>query len=75
MQMKADGFPDHYRRALDVQNRGFGGYNTTFARELFDSIFAKKEQAPHVPQIRLVTIWFGEYPVPLIFIPHSQLTA
>lgn len=50
---------DHYRRTLDIQNRGFGGYNTTFARELFDSIFAKKEQANHVPQIRLVTIWFG----------------
>jgi hypothetical protein len=50
---------DHYRRALDVQNRGFGGYNTGFARELFDSIFAKKEQAANVPQVRLVTIWFG----------------
>ena len=29
--------------------------------ELFDHIFAKKEQAASVPQVRLVTIWFGAH--------------
>lgn len=27
---------------------------------MFDTIFAKKEDAAHVPAVRLVTIWFGE---------------
>lgn len=30
------------------------------ARTIFDKMFAKKEQADTVPQIRLVTLWFGE---------------
>jgi len=48
-----------YSRKLDVLNRGFGGYNTIWAEHLFDQIFAKKEDAAHVPVVRMVTIWFG----------------
>ncbi|BEI82850.1 hypothetical protein CcaverHIS002_0307180 [Cutaneotrichosporon cavernicola] len=52
-------FCDAYRRTLDILNRGYGGYNTRWARQMFDTIFEKKENAAHVPAVRLVTIWFG----------------
>ncbi|KAL1407206.1 isoamyl acetate-hydrolyzing esterase [Vanrija albida] len=52
-------FSAAYRRKLDILNRGYGGYNTRWTRLLFDTIFAKKEDAARVPAVRLVTIWFG----------------
>ncbi|CAK9780049.1 SGNH hydrolase [Cutaneotrichosporon oleaginosum] len=52
-------FCDAYRRTLDILNRGYGGYNTRWARQIFDTIFAKADEAGHVPVVRLVTIWFG----------------
>ncbi|ORY35767.1 hypothetical protein BCR39DRAFT_512031, partial [Naematelia encephala] len=55
----SDGVIEKYSRRLDVINRGFGGYNSEWARPLFDKIFARKEDAAKVPVVRLVTIWFG----------------
>lgn len=54
-----DASAEGYRRTLDVLNRGYGGYNTRWARALFPTIFAKKQAAPSVSTVRLVTIWFG----------------
>ncbi|WWD19723.1 hypothetical protein CI109_104187 [Kwoniella shandongensis] len=49
-----------YRGKLDVINRGYGGYNTVWLRELFDKIFTKKEKVEGTrPVVRLVTIWLG----------------
>lgn len=48
-----------YSRKLDVINRGLSGYNTEWAIPVFDQVFAKKEQQPYVPTVRLLIIWFG----------------
>ncbi|WVR07609.1 hypothetical protein IAU60_004651 [Kwoniella sp. DSM 27419] len=52
-------FSDAYRGKLDVLNRGYGGWNTAWIRQLFPKIFAKKEDAGDKPAVRLVTIWLG----------------
>lgn len=46
-----------YSRRLDIVNRGYGGYNTPMARDIFDDIFAKRD-TPATP-VRLLTLWFG----------------
>ncbi|KAI0260993.1 SGNH hydrolase [Gloeopeniophorella convolvens] len=48
-----------YVRKVDVLNRGFSGYNTDWALPVLEQIIAKREQQPHVPRVRLLTIWFG----------------
>jgi len=48
-----------YARKLDVINRGLSGYNTEWTIPVFEQTFAKKEEQPHVPAVRLLTIWFG----------------
>ncbi|OCF38035.1 hypothetical protein I316_00259 [Kwoniella heveanensis BCC8398] len=48
-----------YRGKLDVLNRGYGGWNTAWIRQLFPKIFAKKEEGEDKPAVRLVTIWLG----------------
>jgi len=48
-----------YARKLDVINRGLSGYNTKWAIPVFEQVFAKKEEQPYVPAVRLLTIWFG----------------
>ncbi|KAF9650917.1 GDSL Lipase/Acylhydrolase [Thelephora ganbajun] len=51
-----------YARKLDVLNRGLSGYNTEWAIPVFEQllqVFAKKEEQPYVPAVRLLTIWFG----------------
>ncbi|WVF72892.1 hypothetical protein IAT40_007710 [Kwoniella sp. CBS 6097] len=48
-----------YRGKLDVLNRGYGGWNTAWIRQLFPKIFAKKAEGSDKPFVRLVTIWLG----------------
>ncbi|KAF8652721.1 hypothetical protein AX16_004221 [Volvariella volvacea WC 439] len=48
-----------YVRKLDVVNRGFSGYNTRWALTLFEQLFARKAEQPHVPKVKLLVIWFG----------------
>lgn len=54
----------HFNRRADVYNRGYGGYNSRWARPVFESLFpphgslageAAKSQKRHF----LVTIWLG----------------
>lgn len=53
-------FAEAYRRTLDVINRGYGAYTTSFALPLFDEfLLHAKEANPSSSKIRLVTIWFG----------------
>ena len=46
---------DFFSRRCDVFNRGFGGYNTRWARHVLPKLFPEGEDAPHF----LVTCWFG----------------
>ncbi|KAH8102863.1 SGNH hydrolase-type esterase domain-containing protein [Cristinia sonorae] len=48
-----------YKRKLDVLNRGFNGYNTRWALHVLPQILATKSEQPHVPKVRLLTIWLG----------------
>ncbi|WVR00104.1 hypothetical protein IAU59_007246 [Kwoniella sp. CBS 9459] len=48
-----------YRGKLDVLNRGYGGWNTAWIRQLFPMIFASKKEGRDKPAVRLVTIWLG----------------
>ncbi|KZV99078.1 SGNH hydrolase [Exidia glandulosa HHB12029] len=48
-----------YARRLDVVNRGLSGYNTEWGLPVFEQIVAKTSEQPHVPTMRLLTIWFG----------------
>ncbi|KAI0792891.1 SGNH hydrolase-type esterase domain-containing protein [Abortiporus biennis] len=48
-----------YMRKLDVINRGLSGYNTTWAIPAFEQFFARQHEQRHVPQVQLLTIWFG----------------
>ncbi|KAG0705027.1 SGNH hydrolase-type esterase domain-containing protein [Suillus ampliporus] len=50
---------ERYVRKLDVVNRGFGGYQTDWAIPVCEQIFAKQHEQQHVPQIKLLTIWYG----------------
>ena len=46
----------YYGRRADVYNRGYGGYNTRWARELSTALFARPPQGQaHL----LATVWFG----------------
>ena len=46
----------YYGRRADVYNRGYGGYNTRWARELAPALFARPPQGQaHL----LATVWFG----------------
>ncbi|KAG2147129.1 SGNH hydrolase-type esterase domain-containing protein [Suillus cothurnatus] len=48
-----------YSRKLDVINRGLGGYQTDWAIPICEQIFAKQHEQHHVPQVKLLTIWYG----------------
>ncbi|EJD46062.1 GDSL Lipase/Acylhydrolase [Auricularia subglabra TFB-10046 SS5] len=48
-----------YARRLDVINRGLSGYNSEWGLTVLEQIVAKKSEQPHVPKLRLLTIWFG----------------
>ncbi|KAI0317859.1 SGNH hydrolase-type esterase domain-containing protein [Amylostereum chailletii] len=48
-----------YARRFDVLNRGYSGFTTEWALPVFEQILAKKTEQPHVPPVRLLTIWFG----------------
>ncbi|KAF8232300.1 GDSL Lipase/Acylhydrolase [Tricholoma matsutake] len=48
-----------YARKLDVLNRGLSGYNTDWALPVLEQCLVTKKDQPHVPGIRLLTIWFG----------------
>ncbi|KAH9453988.1 hypothetical protein MJO28_007001 [Puccinia striiformis f. sp. tritici] len=49
---------NYYQRRLDVVNRGFSGYNTTWALHVAKTIFPAHGTQP-LPRKRIVTIWFG----------------
>ena len=46
-------------RKTDVFNRGYGGYNTRWAKFVLPSLFPLTENAEEQPKHILVTIWFG----------------
>ncbi|KAG2061679.1 SGNH hydrolase [Suillus hirtellus] len=48
-----------YVRKLDVINRGLSGYQTDWAIPICEQIFAKQHEQHHVPQVKLLTIWYG----------------
>jgi len=48
-----------YVRKLDVLNRGFGGYQTDWAIQVLEQIFAKQHEQHHAPKVQLLTIWYG----------------
>ncbi|PLW48077.1 hypothetical protein PCANC_00837 [Puccinia coronata f. sp. avenae] len=51
---------NYYQRRLDVVNRGFSGYNTTWALHVAKKVFAPPSPGyPSPPRKRIVTIWFG----------------
>ncbi|KAG2157409.1 SGNH hydrolase-type esterase domain-containing protein [Suillus clintonianus] len=50
---------ESYNRKLDVINRGLSGYQTDWAIPIFEQIFAKQHEQHHVPQVKLLTIWYG----------------
>jgi hypothetical protein len=54
-----------------IDSCGGSGEADTRARQMFDTIFAKKEDAASVPVVRLVTIWFGTslHPLSATFLP------
>eukprot|EP01104_Vermistella_antarctica_P007674 TRINITY_DN1880_c2_g1_i1.p1 TRINITY_DN1880_c2_g1~~TRINITY_DN1880_c2_g1_i1.p1 ORF type:complete len:255 (-),score=21.40 TRINITY_DN1880_c2_g1_i1:20-784(-) len=55
------GLSEWYNRKADVVNRGFSGYNTTWALEVLDDVFGVHTCAPqsNEPRPLLVTIFFG----------------
>jgi len=51
---------NYYQRRLDVVNRGFSGYNTTWALHVAKEIFPPPSPEHHrFTRKRIVTIWFG----------------
>lgn len=46
---------DLLSRRCDVFNRGYGGYNTRWARYLLPTLFPEDAPEPHL----IVTVWFG----------------
>jgi len=48
-----------YARKLDVLNRGLSGYNTDWALPVLEQCLAPKQDKHRVPEIRILTIWFG----------------
>ncbi|KAI0702340.1 SGNH hydrolase-type esterase domain-containing protein [Cytidiella melzeri] len=50
---------DVYQRKLDILNRGFSGYNSRWAIPVFEKVLAKKSARANLPDVRLLTIWFG----------------
>lgn len=48
-----------YTRKLDVINRGMSGYNTEWIKPIFEQCFATQDAQPHVPKVRILTIWLG----------------
>ncbi|KJA20244.1 hypothetical protein HYPSUDRAFT_203946 [Hypholoma sublateritium FD-334 SS-4] len=47
-----------YARRLDVLNRGFSGYNTTWGMPVFEQCIAKASDK-YAPRLRMLAIWFG----------------
>ncbi|WWD16797.1 hypothetical protein CI109_101229 [Kwoniella shandongensis] len=52
---------EYYSRRLDVVNRGFGGYTSTWAIPVFEQVFATKEarEKGYAQNVKLITIWLG----------------
>ncbi|KAK8861300.1 hypothetical protein IAR55_002119 [Kwoniella newhampshirensis] len=52
---------EYYNRRIDVVNRGFGGYTSTWAIPVFEQVFATKEAREKglAQEVRLITIWLG----------------
>ncbi|KAF9466333.1 GDSL Lipase/Acylhydrolase [Collybia nuda] len=48
-----------YARKLDILNRGLSGYNTDWAKPVFERCLAAKRDQLNAPKIRILTIWFG----------------
>ncbi|KAL4764856.1 SGNH/GDSL hydrolase family protein [Aspergillus foveolatus] len=59
---------DAYSRALDVINRGFGGYTTAHAVKVFPKFFPTPEAAT----VRFLTIWFGANDASLLESDNKQ---
>jgi len=67
-----------YARKLDVLNRGYSGYNTTWGLPVFKQCLARAG-TPNVPKIRVLTIWFGANDACIVpspqHVPLSDFTA